>query len=177
LAAVLAELVSEPASLPSISRQLGYHLGSLKHLCPDLCQRITERYQAHWQQKKQAAKEVLEAILTGAQAPASVTAVARQCGYSLTMLQHCFPELTQAVSARYKVYLRERGEQRRRQLDAEVQQITRTLFEQGIDSKLRRVISRLASPGAAKAPHVRQAWQAAPPDGPDQRKRSPHETQ
>lgn len=161
LAAVLAEPVAEPASLPSISRQLGYHLGSLQHLCPDLCQRITERYQAHWQQKKQVAQEVLEAILAGAQAPASVTVVARQCGYSLTMLQHCLPELTQAVSARYKVYLQERGEQRRRQLDAEIQQITRTLFEQGIDPKLHRVISRLVSPGAAKASHVRQAWQAA----------------
>jgi len=77
------------------------------------------------------------------------------------MLQYRFPELTQAASASNKIYLRQRGEQRRQQLDQEVKHITRSLFEQGIDPKLHRVIARLASPAAAKAPHLRQAWQAA----------------
>jgi len=87
--------------------------------------------------------------------------VGREFGYSLGTFQRYFPELSRAVTARYKVYVRERGEQRRRQLDEEVKHITRMLFAEGIDPKLHRVILRLSSPAAAKAPHVRQAWQAA----------------
>jgi AraC-like DNA-binding protein/DNA-binding transcriptional regulator YhcF (GntR family) len=158
---VIAEPGPEPPTLATISRQLGYHLNSLKYLCPDLCQIIEDRYQTYHQQKKQAVKETLEAILNGERAPLSVTAVGREFGYSLNTIQRYFPELSRAVTARYKVYVRERGEQRRRQLDEEVKQITRMLFEEGIDPKLHRVILRLSSPGAAKAPHIRQAWQAA----------------
>lgn len=160
LEVVLAEPCLEPVSLVTVSRQLGYHLNSLKHLCPDLCQIIEHRYLTYQQHKKQAAKAALEAILKGERPPISVTALAGEFGYSLVMIQRRFPELTQAVSARYKSYVRERGEQRRQQLDEQVKQITRTLFEQGIDPKLHRVISRLAAPGAAKARHVRRAWQA-----------------
>lgn len=159
LATVLAEPMSEPPlSLVAISRQLGYHSSSLRYLCPDLCQVIEQRYQLYWQQKKQAVREMLEAILNGDRVPISPTAVARECGYSLGTIQCHFPELTQAVSARYKRYVRERGAKRRRQIDEEVQRITRSLFEAGIDPKLNRVIARLPSPGAAKEPHVRQAW-------------------
>jgi AraC-like DNA-binding protein len=158
---VIAEPGPEPATLVAISRQLGYHLNSLKYLCPDLCQIIEERYQTYHQHKKQAAKATLEAILNGERAPLSVSAVGREFGYSLRMIQCYFPELSRAVTARYKVYVRERAEQRRRQLDEEVTHITQMLFAQGIDPKLHRVLLRLASPSAAKAPHVRQAWQAA----------------
>lgn len=161
LEAVLTESCPEPAALVTVSRQLGYRLNSLKYLCPDLCQLIEQRYLTYQQHKKQAAQEALEAILKGERPPVSVTMLAGEFGYSLIMLQRRFPELTQAVSARYKIHVRERGEQRRQRLDEQVKQITRTLFEQGIDPKLHRVISRLPAPGAAKASHVRRAWQAA----------------
>jgi hypothetical protein len=51
---VIAEPGPEPPTLATISRQLGYHLNSLKYLCPDLCQIIEDRYQTYHQQKKQA---------------------------------------------------------------------------------------------------------------------------
>ena len=159
---LLAEPVAPPPSLAAVSQQLGYHLNSLKYLCPDLCQIIEERYQAHRQQKKQAAKATLEAILCGERTPLSVSAVGREFGYPLRTIQRYFLELTRAVSARYKVYLRERGEQRRRQLDEEVSQITHLLFAQGIDPKLHRVLVRLSSPGAAKAPHVSSGLASRP---------------
>lgn len=158
---VIAELGPEPPSLPKICRQLGYHPNSLKHLCPDLCQIIENKRQTDYQHKKQAIKETLQAILDGTQDPLSVTAVARKFECSLTTIQCYFPQLSQAVSAKYKSYLRERAEQRRHQLDEEVQQITLTLFAEGIDPKLGRVFQRLSSPGSAKDPQVRQAWRAA----------------
>ena len=158
---VIAELGPEPPSLLTICRQLGYHPNSLKHLCPDLCQLIEDKVQTYHQHKKQAIKETLQAILDGARAPLSVTAVGREFECSLSTIQRYFPQLSRAVSAKYKFYLREQAAQRRRQLDVEVKQITRTLFAEGIDPKLGRVIQRLSSPGAAKAPHIRQAWQAA----------------
>jgi AraC-like DNA-binding protein len=158
---VMAELGPEPPTLVTLSRQLGYHLNSLRYLCPDLCQIMEDRYQTYHQQQKQAVKATLEAILNGERAPLSVSAVGREFGYSLSTVQRCFPDLSRAVTARYKVHVRERGELRRRQLDEEVSHLTRMLFAEGIDPKLHRVILRLSSPGAAKAPHVRQAWQAA----------------
>jgi AraC-like DNA-binding protein len=163
LEAVLAEPSSEPPpALGTISRQLGYTSASLKHFHPDLCQAIEVRYQTYWAEKKREIEACLGAILTGDRTPPlSVKAVGRELELPPDAIRRYFPELAAAVSARFKRYVRERAEYRRLQLDEEVKQITRQLFQAGIEPKLHRVISRLSVPGAANAPHVRQAWQAA----------------
>lgn len=157
---VIAELGSEPPSLLTICRQLGYLPNTLKHLCPDLCQIVEDKARTYQLHQKQAIKATLQAILAGEREPQSVSAVGREFGYPLRTVQRYFPELSRAVSARYKIYLREQAELRRRQLEEEVKQITHQLFAEGIDPKSGRVFLRLSSPGAAKDPHVRQAWRA-----------------
>lgn len=165
--AKLAALLTEPSAGPpltlgAISRQLGYASTSLKYLCPELCQALALRYQSYQAEKKEAVKQKLLAILSGESLPpVSVKAVARAFELPAGAIPNSFPELATAVSAKYKLYLQQQGEQRRQRLDEEVKQLTRTLFQAGIDPKLGRVISRLASPGAARAPHVRRAWEAA----------------
>jgi AraC-like DNA-binding protein len=163
LEAVLAEEQPEPPpSLEAMSRQLGYSGATLKHLCPDLCQVITDRYRNYWNQKKLSVKYALEAVLTGEKSPAvSVQAIAREFGYCSDTIRRYFPDLTAAVSATYKTYLKERGQQRRQHLDKEVKRITRELFHQGIDPTLYHIGLQLPNPAMTIPPHIRQAWREA----------------
>jgi AraC-like DNA-binding protein len=163
LAAIVAEPPTEPPlTLETISRQLGYNSTTLKRVCPDLCQVLEERQRTYWNEKKSAVKACLVAILDDTKTPPmSVQAVAREYDFAPDTIKRYFPELTKAVSAKFKGHLRERGQQRRHQLDEEVKRITHQLFQVGVEPKLHRVISRLTSPGVVREPHVRQAWQAA----------------
>jgi AcrR family transcriptional regulator len=163
LEAVLAEEQSEPPlSLGAMGRQLGYSSATLKHLCPDLCRVITDRYRNYWTQKKLSVKYALEAILSGEKSPAvSVQAIAREFGYCSDTIRRYFPDLTTAVSATYKMYLKARGQQRRQHLDQEVKRITRELYHQGIDPTLYQIGLQLPQPAMAIPPHTRQAWREA----------------
>lgn len=161
-----AILVEQPADPPlplgAISRQLGYHRATLKHLCPDLCQVVEQRHQTYWAEKKKGVKQTLEAILRDERTPpVSVNAVAKEFGYFSGTIRRYFPDLATAVSAKYKVYAKQRGEQRRRQLDEQIKGLTRELYQAGIDPTLRQISLRLPKPKVIITPHVRQAWRQA----------------
>jgi AraC-like DNA-binding protein len=163
LEAILVEPQSDPPlPLGTISRQLGYHRATLKHLCPDLCQVVEERHQTYWEEKKRGVKQTLEAILSDERTPPiSVNAVAREFGYFPGTIRRYFPNLAAAVSAKYKIYARERGRQRRRHLDEKVKRMTRALYQAGIDPTLRQISFRLPNPKMIITPHIRQAWREA----------------
>lgn len=159
LEAYLVEPLPEPPlTLAALSRQFGYQSARLKHLCPDLCQAVEDRYQSYWEEKKKRLKQTLEAILSDERTPpVSVNAVAREFGYFPDTIRRYFPDLAKAVSARYKIYARQRGEERRRQLDEQIKGLARELYQAGIDPTLRQISLRLPHPKVIITPHVRQA--------------------
>jgi aminopeptidase N len=121
-----------------------------------------DRQRAYQQERQLAVEHALKAILADEEnPPVSVQAVVEEYGFAFDTIRDYFPELTAAVAEKYKAYVKERGQQRRRQLDEEVKRITRELHRQGIRPGLHQVALRLPSPKAIIEPHVRRAWREA----------------
>lgn len=163
LEAALAENSAQPPpTLEAISRRLGYSGSSLKQLFPVQCRAILERQRAYCEARKLAVEQALKAMLADEEnPPVSVQAIAQEFGFVSDTIRDYFPELTAALSQKYKAYVKKRGQRRRQQLDEQVKRITRELYRQGIHPGLHQVSLRLPRPKMIIEPHVQQAWRAA----------------
>jgi hypothetical protein len=65
------------------------------------------------------------------------------------------------VSAQYRAISIERSKQRVAQECAEVQLVTRTLYEQAIFPTYKQVRARLSNPNLMRRPEVRASWHTA----------------
>jgi transcriptional regulator with XRE-family HTH domain len=102
-----------------------------------------------------------QALRAQAWPPPSMRQVARQLGYTHTDLLHRFPTLCRAISARYLTYRTTVGEQKMRQLSAEVRQATHTVHTQGLYPSSSRVAQLLSKPSHFRHPLANAAWHEA----------------
>ncbi len=146
--AVVDELAGgTPPSIKMVAKQLNCSSTLLRKACPDLCQQIMARQQAYFEDRKGRWQAALQAVLDGDEQPApSVPAVADRLGLHRVQLRALFPDLTQAISARYQADQQQQAQQLRHRRCQEVRQVTRDLHRQGIYPSLAQVKARLSLP-------------------------------
>ncbi len=111
---------------------------------------------------KESLRRALEGVLQNPEAPPpSMREVAQHLGYDQSHLYQHFPELCQAISARYLDYQAAKRAERLQRMCNEVQQAVRDLHEQGKYPSERQVKKLLRTPGALKEHEVRVFWQDA----------------
>jgi hypothetical protein len=105
-------------------------------------------------------RQTLESILQNPEGvPPSMKEVAQRLGYtSAAILRYHLPELSGAISARYREYQKVKSAERLQRLRGEVRRIVFELHEQGRYPSSRRVRESLSFPGVLLEPEVRAAW-------------------
>jgi len=108
-------------------------------------------------------RQALEATLASEEEPPpSLNQVAKQLGYAgHTQLGRRLPELSQAVSARYREYWSGRSLERKQLIEDEVRQRTFEIHAEGRYPTLRQVMSRLSKPCYGLDPWVKAIWHEA----------------
>lgn len=146
--AVVDELAGgTPPSIKMVAKQLDFSPDLLRKVCPDLCQQIMARRQAYLEDRKGMWQAALQAVLDGDEQPApSLPAVADRLGLHRVQLRTLFPDLAQAISARYQADQQQQAQELRHRRCEEVRQVTRDLHCQGIYPSLTQVAARLSLP-------------------------------
>jgi hypothetical protein len=107
------------------------------------------------------AREILQEVIEGRVPPRSVNQIERQMGLGQGNLLYSFRYECRMVSAQYRAISIERSKQRVAQECAEVQLVTRTLYEQAIFPTYKQVRARLSNPNLMRRPEVRASWHTA----------------
>lgn len=159
LEAVLENVNEPPPTLKEISELLKCSEKNLEYYFPELCRAITER-------RRQLSglsrfRVQLEAILANDNDPVSVLEVARRLGCSDSSLRQCFPELCNAISARYRTHRKLKGIEKIRSTCDEVRQIVLRLHAQGEYPAYDKVQALVTYPGYFWRIEVRDAWKDA----------------
>jgi hypothetical protein len=102
----------------------------------------------------------LQAILEGEVAPLPLSHVAHPLGVGEKFLTGRFPHECAQILAQYQVLRAERAKQRVVRECAEVEQVVRTLDEQGIPLSRSQVVIQLSNPNMLRRPEARARWQA-----------------
>jgi AraC-like DNA-binding protein len=90
--------------------------------------------------------------------PLSLHKVAQQLGISSYHLRKYHLELSNAISARYRVYIQRRQQTTMQQQSEEVCQAARQLVAQGERPTRKKLAEILSKPGILRSPEIRQAW-------------------
>lgn len=108
-----------------------------------------------------ATRRALESILARAEQPApSLATVARRLGQARASLRRHLPDLCRAISQRYLLDQKARGDQTRQRLGDEIRQVTVRIHDQGLYPSARRVAALLAEPGSIRSRAGLAAWHA-----------------
>jgi len=109
--------------------------------------------------ERERIKEILEQTLAmEGTSPPSLASVAKQAGYNRTTTRWYFPELSIAISRRYREYTRQRGEARIQKLVSEVRDVTRQIGEAGVYPSKNKVMPHLSNSHGFRNPVVRTVW-------------------
>lgn len=108
-------------------------------------------------------RQALEAVLVSdEEPPSSLNQIAKQLGYSdHTALGRRLPELSRAVSARYRAYRSRRSLERKQLIEDEVRQRTFEIHAEGRYPSFQQVTPRLSKPRYALDPKVKAVWSEA----------------
>jgi len=105
------------------------------------------------------ARQELEAVLASQeQPPPSMTEVKRRLGHNHSHLYRRFPELCQAISARWRAYRRTVSEAYKQRVCDQIRQTTLQLHAQGIEPLWKNVGAFLGKPGSIRSPRYHAAW-------------------
>ena len=93
--------------------------------------------------------------------PPNMRAIGRRLGYDPSHLHKHFPRLCTSISAKYKIYLQTRSEERRASLRTEVRQVTHALQSRGHHPTFRLTRANLGKPRDMFEPDAINAWHEA----------------
>jgi transcriptional regulator with XRE-family HTH domain len=147
--AVLRSTLSEepPPSLQSVLRRLGFHTTAFYYYTrfPALCLAITGRYKSYRNKPfdEIEAREALQKALAE-DPPPSFSEVARRLNHSREFVRRKLPELSKAISSRYKEYNKLRSEENNKRLWREVEEAVHSIVEEGLYVSEQRVRGRLS---------------------------------
>jgi AcrR family transcriptional regulator len=144
LADILALDEQPPPSMREVARRLGRPPMSLKYQFPDLTSAIVARYQAAQEAHVEALREQLLSLLAreGVPPPSAIE-VARLLRYSRAYLNRQFPELMQAISARYRANVEEERTLRLEEACSTMRGVMQTLHKRSIfpsENRIKRAI-------------------------------------
>lgn len=109
-----------------------------------------------------AAQEVLESVIRQPpNPPPSLTALARQIGYTLCTLQRKYPTLCAAVIRQYRDYVITRREDTAQRTRTEVRQLVYDLHNEGIYPSKHALTPRMAQPNLVRTAPGQQAYYQA----------------
>lgn len=155
---VLQEVLNEypPPSLEDLAFRLRYRPLVLQYHFPELCQTIKVRHSNYKKvSQKQKIQPVLEAALQELPPP-SLLEITRRLGYkNNSYLYRYFPELSRAISKRYREHHHNSAEEKRECICQEIKNIVLLLHLQGYKPTRSRVASLLTHPGVMLNPRVR----------------------
>src|SRR6266851_6768959 len=106
-------------------------------------------------QLRAALKRVLQ---SEEEPPPSMREMSRRLGYDAGYLSRVFPDLCQAISARYMAYRSKSGAERLERHSQKVQKAVHSLHAQGVYPSCRRVEELLGLPGMLMELEVRATW-------------------
>lgn len=151
-----ALLEKEPLSLEAIARGIGCESKSLRRYFSELSQLLLARYQEQFQhswierQLQKALKDEASAL--------SLSALAQQLGYKRQTLRSMFPELCQAITARYHAEQKRRHAERISALCASTRQAVLYFHQLGQYPSSLRVLKMLGDRHLMLVTEVYTTW-------------------
>ncbi len=147
---------SEPISLMAVARQFGCSPGTLRRYFPELCKAIVARNRGRFDY--QQIQQRLQEVLASNEEVPSINELARQLGYSASLIGHHFTDLCKRISARYLAQQRKRREERVRATCEEIRQAVLLLHNQGIYPGAKRVSHLLKNRHSVRTFEGHEAW-------------------
>ncbi len=157
LRSLKAVLLSEhKPTLKEVAKDLGYNnTCTIYEHGPELCRAIAAKRHTDTEN----IQKMLESIMVNDEnPPPSMREVARRLGYSVQVLDRCFPEMCRAISERYKAYRRSRRDETVRQICHEVRSTVLRLHAQGEYPSLRKVRNLLRKPHDMLRKEAQESW-------------------
>ncbi len=146
----------EPISLMAVARQLGCAPETLRNYFPEFCQAIVARNRGRFDYQR--IQQRLREVLASNEEVPSVTELARQLGYSASLIWKHFTDLCKCISARYLAQKRKRREERVRATCEEIRQAVLLLHNQGIYPGAKRVSHLLKNRHSIRTFEGHEAW-------------------
>lgn len=138
----LEEILLEepPPTLDEITERLGYRANTyLRHYFPDLCSGIVQRHAKSRKASFRSLGDQLRAILHEKQ-PVSLRTAARRLGRNPSHLGTQFPEIAQAITKRYRLFLAKQSRQRKKQGAARIRATALELHSNGQYPSRKRIV-------------------------------------
>lgn len=142
-------LLEEPApTLDEVTERLGYRANTfLRQHYPDLVRAIVQRHAKSRKDRFRSLGDRLRAILHEKQ-PVSLRTAARRLGRNPSHLGTQFPEISQAITKRYRLFISKRSRQRKKQGAARIRATALELHSKGEYPSQKRIVKVL---GGAQA--------------------------
>jgi AraC-like DNA-binding protein len=138
----LEEILLEepPKTLDEVTEWLGYRANTfLRKHHPDLVRAIVQRHAKSRKENFRSLGDKLRAILREKQ-PVTLRAVARRLGRNPSWLGTQFPEIAQAITKRYRLFLATQSRQRKKQGAAIIRTTALELHSNGQYPSLKRIV-------------------------------------
>lgn len=141
-------LVDPPLTLNEASCVFGYKEPTyLRKYFPDLCDAIVQRHAAYQKHEFNTPGDKLKMILAERE-PISLRAAAARLGKNPAHLGARFPKVCKAISRRYRLYLRERSRQRKKEGASKIRATAFELHAKGIYPSAKTIVRVLGGPQA-----------------------------
>jgi len=138
----LEEILLEepPPTLDEVTERLGYRANTfLRQHYPDLVRAIVQRHSKSRKDNFRSLGHKLRAILQEKQ-PVSLRAAARRLGRNPSWLGTQFPEISQAITKRYRLFLAKQSRQMKKQGAAIIRATALELHSNGQYPSLKRIV-------------------------------------
>jgi hypothetical protein len=130
-------------SLRQMAKRLGFSAACvLRAHAPALYQKLKARWQAYADTCRAELRTKLAAVLEE-NPPPSLRSVYSRFGVTESIVNTSFPDLRRAIGLRHQQYQRQQSQARQDAVRAEIREIVRALYSQGICPSVPRVTSRL----------------------------------
>jgi methylphosphotriester-DNA--protein-cysteine methyltransferase len=144
----LEEILLEepPPTLDQVTERLGYRANTfLRQHYPDLVRGIVQRHAKSRRESFRSLGNKLRAILQEKQ-PVALRTAARRLGRNPSHLGNQFPEIAQAITKRYRLFLATQSRQRKKQGAARIRATALELHSNGQYPSLKRIVRVLGGP-------------------------------
>jgi len=133
-------LEEPPPTLDEVTERLGYRANTfLRQHYPDLVSAIVQRHKKNRKESFRFLGDKLRAILQEKQ-PVSLRTAARQLGRNPSHLGTQLPEISQAITQRYRLFISKRSRQRKKQGAERIRATALELHSNGQYPSLKRIV-------------------------------------
>jgi AraC-like DNA-binding protein len=150
---------SDPVSLMAVARHVGCSPETLRKYFPELCQAVVARYRGRFD--GQRVQKRLQEVLASDEDVPSMSELAGQLGYDVTLIWNHFTNLCKGISARYRDQKHKRREEQMKTVCEEIRQVVLLLHNQGIYPSAKRVSFLLKNRHSVRTFEGHEAWRLA----------------